>query len=880
MGSDSEASPSLRIDIISDPKKPDSDSDDDIVIEINPPKSPRKGSKSKSKTEDDNNKKKGKKDDKSKKSAKSGESKKSAVDNDDDDDNNDKSKKKKDDKQKKSKKDKSKKSAKSSESKKSKNEGDDEGENEGEEDDDDKKDDQNKDKKEGEEEEEEEVLENVGHENTTSATIKNERRADCTCTEYVENQFKKGGLCTRCLHPKAAHVDGHCEALSLFFFKRIRRRKKKRDSEGNLIVDDANPEYEYFDGDISQRDDDEYSYEYVDEDGKVVDPPTPLIKPKITIEPPPQDKSKDDDDDDDDDIIVVADNNNGNDDKKEVKAEPILIIDSSSSSSSDDDDNDGKEEKKEGGEEKKEEKEEDKKDKFVEIFDDGYYDEEGKFHPYNNEGYDEFGGYYDDDGYYCDDNGFYDDNGDYHEFKSFDECKEFITQTDNLEDGFNAELHTLEKEMKETEGGSGSKAKKAEKKKKKEKEREELEAARKRQQKRKELAEKKRLAKLEKKKKKKEKKSDDNDDDYDDDDDDDDEDYYNDMDDEDKEEVDKIKKVSIVINEGASGVSDLSQKIDSRLAGRWCAEEDLPDREEPELKLIMSERVDEDDERELREEEIKKQNAEARRRARDMREKAILEKKERLNRQKKLREYEPPGKDNSSPFDMISFVRKTVPDKTSLYKARVIKTRRGCLAMIYEGYKDEDREREILYAKKISPSRFLVSVNEDFSKSSEGVVAELLVGQNMEYTTLKELDYTEYTDDRNELIGVWRLPYKSSNEPMRLNVIIPNKFLITYTYWKSTDGVLVHMLKAKETDDLTVLETKKPIWDDIHNQRILNFHGRVKSSSIKNIQLVDPKETRKVLLQFGRVDHSTFILDYKHPFSAVQAFAVAITMIS
>lgn len=725
-----------------------------------------------------------------------------------------------------------------------------------------------------EEEEEEEIMENVCDENTTSNTIKNERRAECDCTEYMENPFKKGGLCTRCLHPKAAHVDGHCEALSLFYFKRLRRRKKKINTSG------SGSEYEYFDGDIPPSDDDS-AYEYVDEDGKVVDPPTPQItisQPKVEVkeveekieeiatpifddispslsEEEEEEEDNSDDDDSDEEEEVIEEENEKNEEKEKEEEE------------------EGKNDDIKEEEEKEEEK---PREMFVEIFDDGYYDEENKFHPYNNDGYDEFGGYYDDDGYYCDENGFYDDNGDYHEFKGFDECKEFITQTDNLEDGFNAELHALEKELKETEN-SAKKAKKA-KKKKRGKELEELEAAKQRQQKRKERAKQKKLAKLEKKKKKKKRKKAGDSDDDDDDSGDSDEDYYNDMDEEDKEEVDKIKSVVIAADEGTTGGKDAA--VDARLTGRWCAEEELPDREEPELRLIMGERVDEDDERELMEEKIKEQNAAARRHARDMREKAILEKKERLNRQKKLREYEPPAKDNSSPFDMISFVRKAVPDKTSLYRSRVLKTRRGCLAMIYEGYKDEDREREILYAKKMSPSRYLVSVNEDFSKSSEGVVAELLIGQNMEYTTLKELDYTEYTDDRNELIGVWRLPYKSSDEPIRLNVVVPSKFLVTYTYWKSTDGVLVHMLKAKETDDLTVLETKKPIWDDIHNQRILNFHGRVKASSIKNIQLVDPKETRKVLLQFGRVDHSTFILDYKHPFSAVQAFAVAVTMIT
>jgi len=58
---------------------------------------------------------------------------------------------------------------------------------------------------------------------------------------------------------------------------------------------------------------------------------------------------------------------------------------------------------------------------------------------------------------------------------------------------------------------------------------------------------------------------------------------------------------------------------------------------------------------------------------------------------------------------------------------------------------------------------------------------------------------------------------------------------------------------------------------------VLNFHGRVKLPSMKNFQVCDRAFVDDVLMQFGRCGEDSFILDFKFPFSLLQAFGVALT---
>ncbi|KAF3339827.1 tubby-like F-box protein 1 [Carex littledalei] len=75
-----------------------------------------------------------------------------------------------------------------------------------------------------------------------------------------------------------------------------------------------------------------------------------------------------------------------------------------------------------------------------------------------------------------------------------------------------------------------------------------------------------------------------------------------------------------------------------------------------------------------------------------------------------------------------------------------------------------------------------------------------------------------------------------------------------------------------------VLKNKAPRWHEHLQCWCLNFHGRVTVASVKNFQLVSTEgDEETVILQFGKVGDDMFTMDYRHPLSAFQAFAICLT---
>lgn len=62
-----------------------------------------------------------------------------------------------------------------------------------------------------------------------------------------------------------------------------------------------------------------------------------------------------------------------------------------------------------------------------------------------------------------------------------------------------------------------------------------------------------------------------------------------------------------------------------------------------------------------------------------------------------------------------------------------------------------------------------------------------------------------------------------------------------------------------------------------HQAYVLDFDGRVEKGSVKNFQLCDPKNEDFVYLQFGRINETSFSMDFKFPFSPIQAFGVCLS---
>ncbi|XP_053946461.1 tubby-related protein 4 isoform X2 [Anastrepha ludens] len=74
-----------------------------------------------------------------------------------------------------------------------------------------------------------------------------------------------------------------------------------------------------------------------------------------------------------------------------------------------------------------------------------------------------------------------------------------------------------------------------------------------------------------------------------------------------------------------------------------------------------------------------------------------------------------------------------------------------------------------------------------------------------------------------------------------------------------------------------VMHNKAPMWNELNQVYQLDFGGRVTQESAKNFQI----EFRgKQVMQFGRIDGNAYTLDFQYPFSALQAFAVALANVT
>jgi len=74
-----------------------------------------------------------------------------------------------------------------------------------------------------------------------------------------------------------------------------------------------------------------------------------------------------------------------------------------------------------------------------------------------------------------------------------------------------------------------------------------------------------------------------------------------------------------------------------------------------------------------------------------------------------------------------------------------------------------------------------------------------------------------------------------------------------------------------------VLSSRRPKWNARQKTLTLDFRGRCSMASAKNFQLEAENDASKCTLLFGKIASNKFVLDFKHPFGMVQAFAAALT---
>ncbi|KAL7433101.1 hypothetical protein ACHAXM_004127 [Skeletonema potamos] len=76
---------------------------------------------------------------------------------------------------------------------------------------------------------------------------------------------------------------------------------------------------------------------------------------------------------------------------------------------------------------------------------------------------------------------------------------------------------------------------------------------------------------------------------------------------------------------------------------------------------------------------------------------------------------------------------------------------------------------------------------------------------------------------------------------------------------------------------LMVFQNRPPWWNVELGAFVLNFGGRVSVASVKNFQLCERRDQDHIM-QFGRIQgRHNFTMDFQHPLTPAQAFAIAIS---
>eukprot|EP00053_Salpingoeca_punica_P014935 m.136362 g.136362 ORF g.136362 m.136362 type:complete len:422 (+) comp16583_c0_seq1:72-1337(+) len=115
--------------------------------------------------------------------------------------------------------------------------------------------------------------------------------------------------------------------------------------------------------------------------------------------------------------------------------------------------------------------------------------------------------------------------------------------------------------------------------------------------------------------------------------------------------------------------------------------------------------------------------------------------------------------------------------------------------------------------------------------------------------------------------------------PRKMTVIIPNikdgEPIVIQP--EAERDSLLERAKTGRIDGLLVLRNKQPDWNEATSSYVLNFHGRVTQASVKNFQIVHESDPDYIVMQFGRNEENVFSMDFMHPMSALQAFAIALS---
>jgi tubby-related protein 1 len=255
------------------------------------------------------------------------------------------------------------------------------------------------------------------------------------------------------------------------------------------------------------------------------------------------------------------------------------------------------------------------------------------------------------------------------------------------------------------------------------------------------------------------------------------------------------------------------------------------------------------------------------------------------------------------PADMKSFLLNPAPKHAGMIECRIVRERTG-LNKLYPKYVMEtDAGIFLLTAKKQKhnkTSNYAVSMskNEAATKETDGFLGKLRSNfLGLEFVaygsglnpakidkSMSQIHAVQLA--RQELLGV---QYSSSlwggskpRGPRKMGVVIPKvqangERLICRTLNPDAEGLLALQKNSTKSPLIEQFHNKPPKWNEQIGAFVLNFNKRVTQASVKNFQLTTDDDPDMVFLQFGRVGKDVFNIDFRFPFSPMQAFSICLS---
>jgi len=136
-------------------------------------------------------------------------------------------------------------------------------------------------------------------------------------------------------------------------------------------------------------------------------------------------------------------------------------------------------------------------------------------------------------------------------------------------------------------------------------------------------------------------------------------------------------------------------------------------------------------------------------------------------------------------------------------------------------------------------------------------------------------------------IGAVQYAATFGKSPRQMRVAVPHvrtienqetEFQIIPWNSQHKEDTMLSQVENPDPNRAIHLINKPPVWIEALQAYCLDFGGRVAAASVKNFLLSHPDDMNKTLMLFGRTqDRQIYSMDYAHPLSPVQAFAIALS---